>query len=90
MGCGTSKVVPEASKKGYVSVVQSLVAFSRAQEDKDGPKKKIEKKKCFWFSSNKKNLQQPSEVQQQTNRDTGQQTKAAKYKDKFDPRVTAR
>ncbi|KAF3836430.1 hypothetical protein F7725_028988 [Dissostichus mawsoni] len=30
MGCGNTKVLPEASKKGYVSVVQSLVAFSKA------------------------------------------------------------
>ena len=40
MGCGNGKVLPEASKRGYVGVVQSLVAFSKAQDDDDdGPKK---------------------------------------------------
>ncbi|XP_035513065.1 serine/threonine-protein kinase H1 homolog [Morone saxatilis] len=89
MGCGNSKVLPEASKKGYVSVVQSLVAFSKAHDD-DEPKKRTEKQKSPWFSTSVKNLQPPSNIQQQTLRDGRHQDKVAKYKDKFDPRVTAR
>uniref|UniRef100_A0A8C4IDC8 Si:ch211-27e6.1 n=1 Tax=Dicentrarchus labrax TaxID=13489 RepID=A0A8C4IDC8_DICLA len=89
MGCGNSKVLPEASKKGYVSVVQSLVAFSKAHDD-DEPKKRPEKQKSPWFSTSVKNLHPPSNIQQQTLRDGRHQDKAAKYKDKFDPRVTAR
>ncbi|XP_067434969.1 serine/threonine-protein kinase H1-like [Thunnus thynnus] len=92
MGCGTSKVLPKASKKGYVSVVQSLVAFSRAHNnDDDGdngePKKHMEKP---WFSTSGKNLQPTSNGQQRILRDGRQRDKVAKYKDKFDPRVTAR
>ncbi|KAM9337146.1 serine/threonine-protein kinase H1-like [Symphorus nematophorus] len=87
MGCGNSKVLPEASKKGYVSVVQSLVAFSKARDDDDKPKKQ----RGLWFSTNVKNLQPASNIQQhQTLRDGRHQDKVAKYKDRFDPRVTAR
>uniref|UniRef100_A0A3P9CX51 Serine/threonine-protein kinase H1-like n=1 Tax=Maylandia zebra TaxID=106582 RepID=A0A3P9CX51_9CICH len=51
MGCGNSKVLPEASKKSYVSVVQSLVAFSKGHEDDDEPKKQKKKQKNPWFSA---------------------------------------
>lgn len=92
MGCGTSKVLPKASKKGYVSVVQSLVAFSRSHDD-DGdngkPKKHKEKQQGQWFSTSK-NLQPRFNSPQQLLRDGQQRDKGAKYKDKFDPRVTAR
>ncbi|CAK6968611.1 serine/threonine-protein kinase H1-like [Scomber scombrus] len=94
MGCGTSKVQPKASKKGYVSVVQSLVAFSRARDDDGGdngkPKKRMEKQRGQWFSTSSKNLPPTSNGQQQMLRDGRQRDKVAKYKDKFDPRVTAR
>uniref|UniRef100_A0A3B5B171 Serine/threonine-protein kinase H1-like n=1 Tax=Stegastes partitus TaxID=144197 RepID=A0A3B5B171_9TELE len=50
MGCGNSKVLPEASKKGYVSVVQSLVVFSKRHEG-DEPKKHKEKRRGPWFSN---------------------------------------
>ncbi len=89
MGCGNSKVLPEASKKGYVSVVQSLVAFSKAHDD-DEPKKRAEKQRGLWFSTSVKNLQPVSNSQQQTLRDGRRRDKVATYKDKFDPRVTAR
>lgn len=85
---------PKASKKGYVSVVQSLVAFSRAHDDDDGdngePKKRMEKQRSQWFSTSSKNLPPTSNGQQQMLRDGRQRDKVAKYKDKFDPRVTAR
>uniref|UniRef100_A0A3B4YXW9 Si:ch211-27e6.1 n=1 Tax=Seriola lalandi dorsalis TaxID=1841481 RepID=A0A3B4YXW9_SERLL len=91
MGCGNSKVLPEASKKSYVSVVQSLVAFSKAHGgDDDEPKKRLEKQRGPWFSTSVKSHQPPSNSQQLIIRDGRQQDKAAKYKDKFDPRVTAR
>ncbi|GLD54520.1 serine/threonine-protein kinase H1-like protein [Lates japonicus] len=91
MGCGNSKVLPEASKKGYVSVVQSFVAFSKACDDgHDEPKKHLEKQRGPWFSTSAKNHQPPSNNQQLIHREGQQQDKVAKYKDKFDPRVTAR
>uniref|UniRef100_A0A3Q1JGZ6 Protein kinase domain-containing protein n=1 Tax=Anabas testudineus TaxID=64144 RepID=A0A3Q1JGZ6_ANATE len=90
MGCGNSKMLPEASKKGYVSVVQSLVAFSKANHDDGGPKKHSAKQRGPWFSTGVKNHQPLSNCQQQIPRDGRQRDKAAKYKDKFDPRVTAR
>lgn len=92
MGCGKSKVLPEASKKGYVSVVQSLVTFRKAHsdDDEDEPKKRTEKQRRPWFSAHVKNLQSASNIQRETLRDGRQEDKVAKYKDKFDPRVTGR
>ncbi|KAM6971576.1 serine/threonine-protein kinase H1-like [Tautogolabrus adspersus] len=87
MGCGTSKELPGASKKGYVSVVQSLVAFSKARDEDDEPKKRA---RGTWFSSSVKNPPQAPISQQQELKEGRQQDKVAKYKDKFDPRVTAR
>lgn len=88
MGCGNAKVLPEASKKGYVSVVQSLVAFSKAHDDES--EKSGEKQRGPWFSSGFKNLRPTSSGQRQTPGDGRLPGKIAKYKDKFDPRVTAR
>lgn len=82
-------MLPEASKKGYVSVVQSLVAFSKAHVD-DEPKKRTEKQRGPWFSTSVKNLQPASNSQEQTLRDGRHWDKVATYKDKFDPRVMAR
>lgn len=87
MGCGNGKVLPDASVKGYVSVVQSLVAFSKARGDDDEPKKK---QKPVWFSTGVKNLPAGTSSQQQAVRDERHQDKVIKYKDKFDLRVTAR
>lgn len=90
MGCGINKVLPEASMRGYASVVQTLVAFSKAQGDDDEPKKCGEKHRGPWFSTSVKNLQPVTSSQRQTLRDGRHQDKVAKYKDKFDSRVTAR
>ncbi|XP_054479345.1 serine/threonine-protein kinase H1-like [Anoplopoma fimbria] len=90
MGCGNGKVPPEGSKKGFVSVVQSLVAFSKAHDDDVEPKKRTEKQRGSWFSTSVKNLQPASNSQQQILRDDRHRDKVIKYKDKFDPRVTAR
>lgn len=90
MGCGNSKVLPEASMKGYVSVVQSLVAFSKAQSDDGEPKKRPEKGTGPWFSSSVRKWQPQSNNQQQVLRDGRHQDKVATYKDKFDSCVIAR
>ncbi|KAJ0022689.1 hypothetical protein NQD34_014823 [Periophthalmus magnuspinnatus] len=88
MGCGYGKVMPEGSKVGYVSVVRSLVAFTRV--DRDETEKKPEKRKMFWFGANTKNREQKERRLSQNMRDTGHRLKTKTYKDKFDPRVTAR
>lgn len=89
MGCGSGKVLPEASKRSYVSMVQSLVAFSKAHDD-DEPKKSQEKRRRPRFSTGVKNGQPPSNSQQPILGDGRRQDRVAKYKDRFDPRVTAR
>ncbi|XP_072307416.1 serine/threonine-protein kinase H1-like [Eucyclogobius newberryi] len=89
MGRGNSKVMPEEAKTGYASVVRSLVAFTRARGVKDEAEKK---RKSFWFGGNGEKRQgkerRPSKSQDIG--DKGQRVKAKTYKDKFDPRVTAR
>lgn len=91
MGCGNGKVLPDASVKGCVGVVQWLVAFGRAtdqhQHHDDEPKKK---QRSQWFSAAAKNPPPGWSVQLQEVTDRRRQDKAAKYKDTFDPRVTAR
>ncbi|KAM4605961.1 serine/threonine-protein kinase H1-like [Polymixia lowei] len=82
MGCGTSKVLPESSKKGCVSVVRSIVAFGKVYDDE--PKKCREKQKGLWFAD----CGEPSSPQRR--RTDGQQSRVAKYRARFDPRVTAR
>lgn len=89
MGCGNSKVPPDASMKGCVTVVQSLVAFTKAREH-DEPKKRAERQRGLWFSAVVKTAPPASEIHQQTFRDGRHHDTVVKYKDKFDPRVTAR
>ncbi|XP_029001360.2 serine/threonine-protein kinase H1-like [Betta splendens] len=87
MGCGAGKALPGAPRKGYVSVVQSLVAFGKAHHDGDrGPKKCGDAQRDPRFSTGVKNQQPPSK----TPRDGRAPERVATYKDKFDPRVTAR
>ncbi|XP_047424712.1 serine/threonine-protein kinase H1-like [Mugil cephalus] len=88
MGCGNSKVQPEASRKGYVSVVQSLVAFSKVRGD-DEPSKQREKRRGLWFSVSLDNSRLASNWQAQL-RQGCRRDEAERYKDKFEPRVTAR
>ncbi|XP_008290937.1 serine/threonine-protein kinase H1-like [Stegastes partitus] len=88
MGCGNSKVLPEASKKGYVSVVQSLVVFSKRHEG-DEPKKHKEKRRGPWFSNSDDGPRPTSSGRQQFTQ-RRERDKAASYKDTFEPRVTAR
>ncbi|XP_069562996.1 serine/threonine-protein kinase H1-like [Brachyistius frenatus] len=88
MGCGSGKVLPEASKKGYVSVVQSLVAFGKVRDD-DDPKEQKEKRGGPWFSAGVDAPRLTADSQRQRRRGR-RRDGAAKYKDKFEPRVTAR
>nr|XP_057916797.1 serine/threonine-protein kinase H1-like [Doryrhamphus excisus] len=78
MGCGNAKVLP----KGYGSVVQSLVAFSRAPPDRPGGDQDLKTRveRGDWFSTKGKNP--PSEQRHPVEAET--------YKDTFDARVTAR
>ncbi|KAM8822632.1 serine/threonine-protein kinase H1-like [Spinachia spinachia] len=85
MGCGNGKVLPGAPKKGYVSVVQSLVAFSRARDD-DEPKKR----RGLWFPTGGNHLVPASNGRQQLPTDGPHRDRVTKYKDTFDARVTAR
>lgn len=83
MGCGSSKVQPDVSMKACVSVVQTLVAFSKARSDDSEPRKHPGKQRGWWFSTN-------AHSPEQTPREGQRQVKAACYKDRFDSRVTAR
>lgn len=91
MGCGNGKVLEDSSVKGCISVVQWLVAFGRVsdqhQHRDDKPKKK---QRSQWFSTAAKNPPPGWSVQPQEGTDGRRQDKTAKYKDRFDPRVTAR
>lgn len=90
MGCGSSKVQPDVSMKACVSVVQTLVAFSKARGDDSEPRKHPGKRRGWWFSTNAHTLQPESNSPEQTPGEGRRQVKAACYKDRFDSRVTAR
>ncbi|CDQ71787.1 unnamed protein product [Oncorhynchus mykiss] len=88
MGCGSTKVLPESSvKNGYVSFVKSVVGYSHKRKELDDELQKCKgTQKYFWSvvqSSGVTGTQAPS-------RDGQRHNKVAKYKAKFDPRVTAR
>lgn len=91
MGCGNVKVLHDASVKGCVGVVESLVAFSRHQHqhrhDDHEPKKK---QRSRWFPTSGRKPPPGSSVQSQEARDGRRQDTVVKYKDTFDPRVTSR
>lgn len=77
-------MLPEASKRSYVSVVQSLVAFSKSYDEPRKPRERP------WFSTGVKSSQSAPNSQQPILGDGRPQDRVAKYKDTFDPRVTAR
>ncbi|KAJ8010288.1 hypothetical protein DPEC_G00073480 [Dallia pectoralis] len=89
MGCGTSKVLPEPSENCYVSFVKSVVNYShRGKSFEDEPQKCKGKQKDIWNIGVA--LLQPH-VQQPTVKDVQHgDSKVARYRAKFDPRVTAR
>ncbi|XP_034416597.1 LOW QUALITY PROTEIN: serine/threonine-protein kinase H1-like [Cyclopterus lumpus] len=86
MGCGSGKLPPEAPEKGYAGVVRSLAAFGRARDGggEDEPKKSAGKRGGSWFSTGGGSLPPASNSRPLI------QDKVTKYRDKFDPRVTAR
>ncbi|KAK6292891.1 hypothetical protein J4Q44_G00363920 [Coregonus suidteri] len=95
MGCGSSKVLPEPSvKNGYVSFVKSVVCYSHKRKELDNELQKCKgKQKDLWSvvqSSGCTGTQAPSSIQLPTGQDGQGHNKVAKYKAKFDPRVTAR
>eukprot|EP00066_Takifugu_rubripes_P004704 XP_003968225.1 PREDICTED: serine/threonine-protein kinase H1-like [Takifugu rubripes] len=87
MGCGSSKVQSEVSMKGYVSVVQSLVAFTKVRSDDNEPRKHPEVQSGCWFRAA---LQLESNGRERPVRDGRHRVKSDRYKDRFDSRVTAR
>lgn len=87
MGCGSSKVQSEVSVKGYMSVVQSLVAFTKARRDDNEPRKPPEVQSGCWFRAA---LLRESNCRERTVRDGRHRVKSDRYKDRFDSRVTAR
>ncbi|XP_051910642.1 serine/threonine-protein kinase H1-like [Hippocampus zosterae] len=87
MGCTASKVLPTQNEnektKRHVSVLQSLLAFTRERDLREEPKKN-----SVWFSTKSKKTLPSGEMRF---RDEKQQVKRGDtYKDKFDPRVTSR
>ncbi|CAL1596120.1 unnamed protein product [Knipowitschia caucasica] len=91
MGCGVGKVLPAESKSGFVSVVRSLAAFTRVCDEKEESK---HKQTTCWFGGKAKQEkeQPPSQPPSQSHRrpDTRPRAQTKTYRDKFDPRVTAR
>ncbi|XP_038828580.1 serine/threonine-protein kinase H1-like [Salvelinus namaycush] len=95
MGCGSTKVLPESSvKNGYVSFVKSVVGYSHKRKELDDELQKCKgTQKDFWSvvqSSGVTGTQAPSRILLPTGQDGQRHNKVAKYKAKFDPRVTAR
>ncbi|XP_055737238.1 serine/threonine-protein kinase H1-like [Salvelinus fontinalis] len=95
MGCGSTKVLPESSvKNGYVSFVKSVVGYSHKRKELDDELQKCKgTQKDFWSvvqSSGVTGTQAPSRILLPTGQDGQRHNRVAKYKAKFDPRVTAR
>lgn len=82
MGCGSGKVQSEVSMKGYVSVVQSLVAFTKACSGNNEPRKHPQVQSGCWFGA--------ALGRERTARDGRHRVKSDRYKARFDSRVTAR
>lgn len=95
MGCGSSKVLPESSvKNGYVCFVKSVVGYSHKRKGLDDELQNYKgTQKDFWSvvqSSGGTGTQALSRILLPTGQDGQRHNKVAKYKAKFDPRVTAR
>ncbi|XP_067108316.1 serine/threonine-protein kinase H2-like [Osmerus mordax] len=90
MGCGSSKVLTDTSKNGYVSFVKSFVICSNKGSEIDETRKCIGKRNLSW-GDHDGSIQSTGSVQQLTINDGQQrQRKVEKYRAKFDTRVTAR
>ncbi|MGH0159860.1 UNVERIFIED_CONTAM: hypothetical protein FKN15_043699 [Acipenser sinensis] len=94
MGCGTSKVLPEPPKNCYVDFVKSVVKCNNKQKLCDEePLKPSGKKTDFWGIYNPGEYQQQQQQQQNQHllwQEGVKRNKVAKYRAKFDSRVTAR
>ncbi|KAK6492304.1 serine/threonine-protein kinase H1-like [Huso huso] len=94
MGCGTSKVLPEPPKNCYVDFVKSVVKCNNKQKLCDEePLKPSGKKTDFWGIHNPGEYQQQQQQQQNQHllwQEGVKRNKVAKYRAKFDSRVTAR
>ncbi|XP_034145368.1 serine/threonine-protein kinase H1 [Esox lucius] len=89
MGCGTSKVLPEPSKNSYVSFVKSFVSYSHRRKNFDNEPQRCKGKQKDLWSIGVTQLQ--PHIQQTTAKDVQHgDSKVARYRAKFDPRVTAR
>ncbi|XP_062335797.1 serine/threonine-protein kinase H1-like [Osmerus eperlanus] len=90
MGCGSSKVLTDTSKNGYVSFVKSFVICSNKGSEIDETRKCIGKRNLSW-GDHDGSIQSTGSVRQLTINDGQQrQRKVEKYRAKFDTRVTAR
>ncbi|KAM6977703.1 serine/threonine-protein kinase H1-like [Aplochiton taeniatus] len=91
MGCGASKMLPEASKKGYASFMKSVVVSFSNNNSKEYDLAK-QKKNNKWNNYHDDNAQHQHllKKQSQVPREIEKQDKVAKYRARFDPRVTAR
>ncbi|KAK1172101.1 serine/threonine-protein kinase H1-like [Acipenser oxyrinchus oxyrinchus] len=92
MGCGTSKVLPETPKNCYVDFVKSVVKCNNKQKLCDEePLKPSGKRNDFWGIYNPGEYQQQQQQNQHLLWQEGvKRNKIAKYRAKFDSRVTAR
>ncbi|XP_051785242.1 serine/threonine-protein kinase H1-like [Erpetoichthys calabaricus] len=99
MGCGSSKVLPEPPKNCCVDFVKAVVKGNKKQKlFEEESLKPPGKKNYFWgvyCSSDAQEptppaAQPPKQKHKQGDQEVTKQNKVAKYRAKFDPRVTAR
>ncbi|XP_041103102.1 serine/threonine-protein kinase H1-like [Polyodon spathula] len=91
MGCGTSKVLPEPPKNCYVDFVKSVVKCNNKQKlCHEEPLKTSGNKTDFWGIYNSGTYQQQQQNQHLLWQEGVKRNKVAKYRARFDSRVTAR
>ncbi|XP_066578285.1 serine/threonine-protein kinase H1-like [Amia ocellicauda] len=91
MGCGSSKVLPEPPKNCYVDFVKSVVKYKNKRKDYEAePLKPPGGKSDFSGIWNRDQGQHLLLPQTSSCEDGQKRNKVAKYRAKFDPRVTAR
>ncbi|MBN3287036.1 KPSH1 kinase, partial [Polyodon spathula] len=91
MGCGTSKVLPEPPKNCYVDFVKSVVKCNNKQKlCHEEPLKTSGNKTDFWGIYNSGTYPQQQQNQHLLWQEGVKRNKVAKYRARFDSRVTAR
>lgn len=89
--CGSRKVQPGISMKAYVSVVQMLLAFSKAHSNDSEPREYPGKQRGWWFFTNAHMLQpESSNREQNAGRGRTEDFKSARHQDRFDSRLMSR